>query len=125
MGELNPQQVARLEDSVKRFNDEALAIIRGPVRALVVAAGMVLGLGALALGWPRLGFALFCLGIETALAGFIVAGLVRPSPLVLRFRDYLLGCRGRTWAILAVGAAAFIAALYFLHLLGVWLSVTL
>jgi hypothetical protein len=125
MGELNPQHVARLEDAIKRFNDEPLALIRAPVRALVVAAGVILGLASLAFGWPKLGFALACLGVETTLAAFVVAGFIRPSPLFLRSRDYLLGCRGSIWLAIAVGVAAFVAALYFLSLLGVWLSVTL
>jgi hypothetical protein len=125
MGELNPQHVARLEDAIKRFNDEPLALVRAPARALVVAGGVILGLASLAVGWPKLGFALACLGAETALAAFIVSGFVRPSPLFLRVRDYLLGCRGSTWLAIAIGAVAFIAALYFLSLLGVWLSVTL
>src|SRR5262249_52110445 len=55
----------------------------------------------------------------------IVAGFVRPSPLFIRFRDYLLGSRGTTWLIIAAGVVAFIAGLYFLSLLGVWLTATL
>src|SRR5262249_36054408 len=125
MGDLNPQQVARLQDSARRFNDEPLAQLRMPARAAVVAGGVVLGLGSLALGRPELAFALLFSGLRTPLCGFLVSGFIRLTPLFLRARDYLLGCRGTTWLIIAVGVVGFIAGLYFLSLLGVWLSVTL
>ncbi len=125
MGDFNAEQVARLEDAVKRYNDVALARTRTPARAAILACAVLLALAALAAGWPKPGFALLCLGVETVLSAFLVAGVVRPSPLFLRARDHLLGCRGSTWFAAGMGLVVFIAALYFLNLLGLWLAVTI
>jgi len=125
MGEFDSEQVAPLEDAVKRYNDVALARARTPARAAIVAGSLLLALAALAAGWPKLGFAVLCLGVETVLAAFIIGGLIRPSPLFLRARDHLLGCRASTWLKLGAGAVLFIVALFLLSLLGIWLAVTI
>jgi serine/threonine protein kinase len=122
--EMSEEQVSKLEETVKRFNDNALAKLRTPIRVGVLGGSVLFALLCLLLGWLKFSFAALAFGVETVLAAFLVAGFFSPSPLFLKVREYLFGCRWTTWLKATVALLLFLAVLFLFNLLWAWLLVT-
>ncbi len=125
MHELSEAQVSRLEEIVKRYGDVSLAKLRMPARLAVVGGLALIGVLVLFIGWLKFSFAALCLAAEIGLAAFVIGGIMSPSSLFLKVREFVLGCRWTLYLKVVVGVLLFVAALFLFKLLWIWLLVTL
>ncbi len=122
--ELSEDQVSRLEEIVKRHGEVGPAKLRTPARLAVVGGLGLVAVLLLLIGWLKFSFGALCLAAETGLAAFIIGGIMSPSVLFLRVREFVLGCRWTLYLKVAIGALLFLAALFLFNLLWIWLLVT-
>jgi hypothetical protein len=121
---LSEEQVSQLEACVKQFNESKLAKLRTGIKLAIFGGSVALALILLLLGWLKLGLGALFLALETPVIYFLVAGFFRPSTLFLKFRETAFESRWKERIQIVVGLLLFLAILWAVGLLWVWLGAT-
>ncbi|HLW68836.1 MAG TPA: hypothetical protein VKS79_26225, partial [Gemmataceae bacterium] len=107
------------------FNDSRLAQIRNGMRFAIFGGSIGLALVLLLFGFLKFGVGALFLAVEAAIFYFLVNGFFSGGALFLKFRESVYDSRGIERLQLVVGLLLFIAVLYAVGMLWVWLAVTL
>ncbi|MFO0852566.1 MAG: protein kinase [Gemmataceae bacterium] len=115
-------QIAQLEQAVRRYNTAPAAVLRGRlvsggVTACLVAA--VLLAFADKLGWA---FGLAGLVVQAAVAHFVLVGLGQGSYLFGRVRQLAAGSSVGDWLVVVAGTGLFAVLLWVLNLFWLWVG---
>jgi eukaryotic-like serine/threonine-protein kinase len=122
---LSEEQVAQLEECMRKFNDSKLAQIRSVMKLAIFGGSIALALVLLLFGFLKFGLGALFLAVETPIFYFLVSGFFSGGVLFLRFRESVYESRWKERLQLVVGLLLFIAVLYAVGMLWVWLAVTL
>ena len=122
---LSDEQVAKLEECVKRFNDVKLVKLRTLAKLAIVGGSGVLAVLFLILGMWQMSFGMLFLAAETGLAYFAVAGFFAPGPVYSRARTLALAIVWKVVLYSLIALPLFLVILWVVSLLWVWVGVTL
>ena len=117
-------QADALEASVQEFHDVGLARLRPKLVLGALAACALLTLIFLVRGHALMAGGMIWLALLTLLTGFLLQGHFHKSHQYLKARELVLGAGPGDWLMAAIGLGLFVTTLAVLHLLWVWLTLS-
>lgn len=122
MGTFTPRenQIGRVEEFANKFSASALCVFRSRVIGFFFAA-LVVGVVLLTFfGQFMWAFGLVGLGLQTALAYFVIDGVARKGYLFQRTKQFLWGLPTEDWIVVLGTGSLFVLLLAMLNLLWIW-----